>query len=280
MIFYYYKLHQLDLSSREALMLSVFSASGNKPPCLSAFFISRRWIRSVRKRLMQRGFINSENKVIVNLPRGYNKAFIILYEQLIAEWGLNTALVLCSCKGDLTKLNDSIAKMLGLSRATYFNCKKKLKQNPEFFENIFKNGGEMIDVEAKKKEVQQRHINKFTQQAGRDKGKDKMALLFLALCTSYGYKGVPYPSKADLAKARNAIQNSDIPIGEMLERMVSNWSTLVSLKNKPKLPDLGMLPYVLKELSGLEIAPKRVKTEAPKQDMTDDDIDSYIQDSL
>jgi hypothetical protein len=260
-------------------MLSVFSASGSKPSYLSGFFISNRWVRSIKASLRQRGFIDAQNRVIVNTPEGFKKSFIILYEQLIAEWGLNTALILCYCKGDLTKLHDSLAKMLGLSRATYFNCKRKLRSNPEFFENIFKKEGKMIDIEAKKKEVQEKHIKKFMERA--IAGKDVFGTMFQSLCSVYGYKGVPFPSRADIAKAKRAMQNSDIHAGELIERMVSNWGTLVSLKKKPKLPDLGLMPYVLKELSGLQIAPKREIAKAKKRErMSEDDIDSYIQESL
>lgn len=280
-MFYFHKLHILDLSPREVLILSALLNPSNKA-ALSGFFITARWTREIMCRLRTKGLINDKHEVVGKLPNDFRKPFILLNAGLIEKFGLNNALLLGYYRGDIKKFNEEwVCKTFGLSRATFYNCQKKLraiKDIKKTIENVFKKGGKVIDLEAKKKEVTDKHINKFIERV-RKETTVHIGNLFIALCSVYGYKQVPHPSRADVAKATKAMINiSDIPVQEILERMVSNWAILQSIRKKPKLPDLGLLPICLKEVAGLKIAPKLEKVKAKKHGMKEEDIDAYIED--
>ena len=81
--------------------------------------------------------------------------------------------------------------------------------------------------------------------------KSDIAWIFKALCAEYGYTQIPPPLKSDIAKAMQiqdalTTDNSQVTIGELMERMIKKWDTLWG--KKPLVPTLGHLSMYYKDL--------------------------------
>jgi len=270
---YYPKLREIAKNPRQILMLSQLVMGR----VIEEWAISDRRQRQLFSLFRKKKIIDKYNRLICKLPVNYTRPFIYINKTMVEKCGLIVALVLSFCRGKPDKLIENGAiELLSISRASFFRYKKVAESiDRKFIENIFKKESSMIDVEASKQKAIEKQLAKLKKKA---LNKNDIGNLFMALCITYNYHYVPYPSRATLSKAINAMKNvSDISIAEVLERMISNWSILVTIKRKPTLPDLRLLPICLTEVCGMKIAPVKIKKlkepEQPEQ------IDEYIEGS-
>lgn len=106
---------------------------------------------------------------------------------------------------------------------------------------------------------------------------------FRYLCSIYGYKVVPIPTKVEFAKAMKVqkLLAGCASLAEVMECMIKHWRMLSVLGDtKPRVPKLGLLPNVLHEVFDIMSANHtELVQQITKPDFTEA-LDSYINEMM